>query len=104
VLNVPGEAWVHHGVRHPLGDDFAGVQDIVPQIIDEQTVLSFTADVSISIAKEFFLTGTPDQVIEQAAEWRDCRMGYPVLANISAVQPSLRRALVVTAPFVRILR
>lgn len=104
VLNVPAEVWARHGARHPLGDDFSGGQDIIPQVFDEQTVLSYTADVPISIAKEFFLTGTPDEVIEQAAEWRDCGMDYPVLANISAVQPSMRRGFAANVPFVRILR
>jgi phthiodiolone/phenolphthiodiolone dimycocerosates ketoreductase len=103
-LNVPAEVWARHGARHPLGDDFTGVQDIIPQTLNEQTVLSYTADVPISIAKEFVLTGTPDEVIEQAAEWRDCGMGYPVLANISALQPSIRRGLAANIPFMRILR
>jgi phthiodiolone/phenolphthiodiolone dimycocerosates ketoreductase len=31
-------------------------------------------------------------------------MDYPVLANMSAVQPSLRRGLAANVPFVRILR
>jgi phthiodiolone/phenolphthiodiolone dimycocerosates ketoreductase len=104
VLNVPAEVWTRHGARHPLGDDFTGGQDIMPQVFDEQAVLSYTADVPISIAQEFFLTGTPDEVIEQAAEWRACGMDYPVLANISAIQPSLRRGLASNVPFMRILR
>ena len=88
----------------PSATNFTGGQDIIPQVFDEQTVLSYTADVPISIAKESFLTGTPDEVIEQAAEWRDCGMDYPVLANMSAVQPSLRRGVAANVPFVRILR
>jgi phthiodiolone/phenolphthiodiolone dimycocerosates ketoreductase len=103
-LNAPGEVWARHGARHPLGDDFTGGQDLIPQVFDEQTVLSYTADVPISIAKESFLTGTPDEVIEQAAEWRDHGVDYPVLANISAMQPSLRRGLAAMVPFARILR
>jgi phthiodiolone/phenolphthiodiolone dimycocerosates ketoreductase len=104
VLNVPAEVWARQGARHPLGDTFTGGQDIIPQIFDEQTVLSYTADVPISIPKEFFLTGTPDEVIEQAAEWRDCGMDYPVLANLSAVQPSMRRGFAANVPFMKILR
>src|SRR6202046_2487062 len=92
-LNVPAEEWARHGARHPLGDDFSGAQDIIPQTLNEQTVLSAAAEVPPSLLKEFILTGTPDEVIEQAAEWRDCGMDYPVLANISAIQPSLRRGL-----------
>ena len=103
-LNAPAELWARHGARHPLGENFTGGQDLIPQVFDEQTVLSYTADVPISIAKEGFLTGTPDKVIEQAAEWRDHGLGYPVLANISTVQPSLRRGLAANVPFARILR
>src|SRR5271169_5460058 len=103
-LNVPAELWKRHGVSHPLGDDFTGAQDIIPQILDEQTVLSAAAQVPPSLLKQVFLTGTPDEVIEQAAEWRDCGMDYPVLANMSAVQPSLRRGLAANVPFARILR
>ena len=103
-LNVPAEVWARHGVSHPLGDDFTGAQDIIPQTLNEQTVLSAAAEVPPSLLKQVFLTGTPDEVIEQAAEWRDCGMDYPVLANMSAVQPSLRRGLAATAPFMRILR
>jgi len=103
-LNVPAHVWARHGARHPLGDDFSGGQDIIPQTFDEQTVLSYTADVPLSIAKEAYLTGTPDEIIEQVAEWRDCGLAYPVLGNLSAVRPNLRRGLAATAPFIRILR
>jgi phthiodiolone/phenolphthiodiolone dimycocerosates ketoreductase len=103
-LNAPAEVWASHGARHPLGDDFTGAQDLIPQTLNEQTVLSATAQVPPSLLKEFVLTGTPDEVIAQVAEWRDCGMNYPVLANISAVQPSLRRGLAATVPFMRILR
>ena len=43
-------------------------------------------------------------VIDQAAEWRDHGMRYPVLFNASGLQPSLRKGLAAGAPFVRILR
>jgi phthiodiolone/phenolphthiodiolone dimycocerosates ketoreductase len=36
-LAAPAEAWARHGVAHPLGADFSGVQDLVPQTIDKQT-------------------------------------------------------------------
>ena len=39
-LNMPAEAWARHGARHPLGDEFTGFQDLTPQTLDEQTVLS----------------------------------------------------------------
>jgi phthiodiolone/phenolphthiodiolone dimycocerosates ketoreductase len=101
-LLIPAQAWTRHGVSHPLGDDFTGLQDIVPQTLDEQTVLSTEAPPSL--LKEFALTGTPDEVLDQAAEWRDHGMTYPVVLNASGLQPSLRRGLAATLPFIKVLR
>jgi phthiodiolone/phenolphthiodiolone dimycocerosates ketoreductase len=103
-LNLPGEEWARHGVSHPLGEDFTGAQDFIPQTLDEQTVVSAAAQVPQSLLKECCLTGTPDDVIEQVAEWRHHGMEYVVICNVSAVQPSLRRGLAANVPFVRILR
>lgn len=103
-LNIPAEVWARHGASHPLGDDFTGAQDIIPQTLDERTVISSTAHVPVSLLKEFLLSGPPDDVIDQAAEWRDHGLQYPVICNISALQPSLRRGLAATAPLMRVLR
>jgi phthiodiolone/phenolphthiodiolone dimycocerosates ketoreductase len=103
-LNIPGQMWADHGVQHPLGADFAGVHDLVPQTFDEQMVLSYTKDVPTSLLKEAGLAGTPDEVIDQAAEWRDRGVRYLVVLNASGLQPSLRKTCAAGAPFVRILR
>jgi len=67
-------------------------------------VLSYTAQVPVSLMKEFFLTGTPQDVIGQVAEWRDHGLRYLVAMNLSILQPSLRKGLAANAPFFRILR
>jgi phthiodiolone/phenolphthiodiolone dimycocerosates ketoreductase len=103
-LNISAEMWASHGVQHPLGGDFSGGQDLVPQTLDEQTVLSYIKDVPLSLLKEAFLTGTPDEVIDQAAEWRDHGLRYLVAGNLSFLQPSLRKSLASNAPFFQILR
>ncbi len=103
-LNLPAEEWARHGVSHPLGEEFTGAQDFIPQTFDEQTVVSAAAQVPESLLKASCLTGTPDDVIEQVAEWRHHGMDYVVICNVSAVQPSLRRGLAATVPLMRILR
>lgn len=103
-LNIPAEVWARHGASHPLGDDFTGLQDIIPQTLDEATVLSYVSNVPVSLLRECLLAGTPDEVIDQAAEWRDHGLQYLVVCNVSALQPSLRRGLAASAPFMKILR
>ena len=54
--------------------------------------------------KEFFLTGTPHEVVDQVAQWREHGLRYLVVMNLSILQPSLRNGLEANAPFVKILR
>jgi phthiodiolone/phenolphthiodiolone dimycocerosates ketoreductase len=103
-LNIPAQMWTSHGVRHPLGDNFSGGQDLIPQTLDQQTVLSYIKDVPITLLKEALLTGTPDDVIDQAAQWRDHGVRYLVVCNVSVLQPNLRKGVASSAPFFKILR
>ena len=103
-LNASADFWARHSVQHPLGEDFSGAQDLIPQTMDEQTVLSYTAQVPVSLLKEAFLTGTPEEVIDQAADWRDHGVRYIVVCNVSTLQPSLRKGLAASIPLARILR
>ncbi|MDT5004031.1 MAG: phthiodiolone/phenolphthiodiolone dimycocerosates ketoreductase [Mycobacterium sp.] len=103
-LLAPAAEWQRHGGRHPMGDDFGGFQDIIPQVLDEQTVLSYTANVPGSLLRSCLLHGTPNEVVDQVAEWRDFGLEYGVFANISFLQASMKNGLAAGAPFVQILR
>lgn len=103
-LNASAKVWGRHGASHPLGDDFTGAQDIIPQTLDEQTVLSFTADVPTSLLRELILAGTPGDVVDQVAEWRDCGLQYPVISSVSGLQRSLGRGLAASVLLTRVLR
>jgi phthiodiolone/phenolphthiodiolone dimycocerosates ketoreductase len=103
-LNASDEVFTRHGAQHPLGAGFAGAQDLVPHDMDEQTALSHAAAVPSAVLREFLLNGTPDEVIEQAAQWRDCGVRYIVLINASVMQRSLRKALASAMPFNKIVR
>ena len=103
-LNIPASEWARHGGRHPFGDDFTGMQDLIPQTLDEQAVLAATKDVPQSLLAGSILNGTPDEVLEQAAELRDAGLRYAVVVNMSSAQPDMKRGMAATVPFVRVLR
>ncbi|MGA7051009.1 MAG: LLM class flavin-dependent oxidoreductase [Mycobacterium sp.] len=103
-LIIPGQMWADHGVKHPLGHEFSGAQDLIPQTLDKQTVLSYIKNVPVSLLKDALLTGTPDEVIDQAAQWRDHGVRYLVVNNVSILQPTLRKGLASYLPFSKILR
>jgi phthiodiolone/phenolphthiodiolone dimycocerosates ketoreductase len=67
-------------------------------------VLSYTAQVPVSPLKEAFLTGTPGDVIDQAAHWRDHGVRYIVVCNVSTLQPSLGKGMTASIPVTTIHR
>ncbi len=103
-LTASDEVFARHGARHPLGEGFSGSQDLVPHAFDEKTALSHTAQVPPPVVREVFLSGTPDEVIDQAAQWRDHGARYVVVLDASSLQRSLRNGLAAMMPFARILR
>jgi phthiodiolone/phenolphthiodiolone dimycocerosates ketoreductase len=103
-LTASDEVFARHGAQHPLGAGFAGAQDLVPYGMDEQTALSHLAAIPSSLLREILLNGTPDEVIDQAAQWRDCGVHYMVLINASFFQRSLRKGLAAVMPFNKIVR
>jgi phthiodiolone/phenolphthiodiolone dimycocerosates ketoreductase len=103
-LNAPGELFAHFGAEHPLGAEFSGAQDIQPYAMDQESALSYVSRVPVSVVRGASLCGTPAEVIEQAAEWRDHGVRYLVAANISTLQPSLRKGLTATMAFRKVIR
>jgi phthiodiolone/phenolphthiodiolone dimycocerosates ketoreductase len=103
-LTLPGQAWARHGVPHPLGDDFSGVQDYVPQTLDADTALSYIDKVPDSLVREAFFHGTPEEVIDQVAEWRDHGLRYLLVMNGSLLHLSVRKMAAAVVPFAKVLR
>ncbi|QNI05368.1 LLM class flavin-dependent oxidoreductase [Mycobacterium kubicae] len=103
-LLLPDSEWANHGARHPMGAGFTGFQDILPQLLDEETVLSHVAAAPLSLLRQSLLTGTADEILDQLAAYRDHGVRYPVLLNASPIQPKLRRGLSTALPFMKILR
>jgi phthiodiolone/phenolphthiodiolone dimycocerosates ketoreductase len=81
-----------------------GMQDLIPQTLDEQAVLAATKDVPHSLLTGSILNGTPDEVLQQALVLRDAGLRYAVVVNMSAAQPDMKRGMAASVPFVKILR
>jgi phthiodiolone/phenolphthiodiolone dimycocerosates ketoreductase len=103
-LGIPATDWARHGVEHPLGADFAGVQDVIPQTMSKQDVLSYTSKVPRALMKEVVFSGTPDEVLDQVAEWRDHGLRYLLVINGSLVNPKITKTVAASLPHVKVLR
>ncbi|MCV7409646.1 photosystem I reaction center subunit VIII [Mycobacterium florentinum] len=103
-LLLPDSEWAEEGARHPMGQGFTGFQDILPQLLDEATAVAHVDAVPRALMRRCLLSGTPDEVLDQLATYRDHGLQYPVLMNMSAIQPKLGRGLSSALPFLKILR
>ena len=103
-LNTPDEVFRRHGLQHPLGEGFSGAQDHLPHGIDEQTALSHAAKIPPAVLRDSILCGTPDEIVDQVAEWRDCGVRYVVLANLGMLQRSLRKGLMSAQSFGKVVQ
>ena len=103
-LNGPAEFFAHHGAVHPMGADFTGMQDHVAFTIDEQTILEKSAQVPLDVVKGMMLAGTVDDILAQAAVWRDAGVRHIVVVNFGPMQPDVRGALKTMRPFNKALR
>ncbi len=103
-LGASDEFFARYGARHPLGAGFSGAQDLMPQDMDEQTALAHVSAVPPAMVRDIGLCGTPDEVLERAAEWRDCGVRYVVIANFAPMQRSMRNTLAALAPFAQVVR
>ena len=103
-MSASDEDFRRHGAQHPLGAGFSGAQDLLPFNMDEQTALSHVAQIPPALLRETTLSGTPKEVLERAAQWRDCGVRYMVLTNGGPLQRSLRKGLLSVQPFSKIIR
>jgi phthiodiolone/phenolphthiodiolone dimycocerosates ketoreductase len=103
-LNAPDHFFARHGAQHPLGIGFTGAQDILPQDMDEHTALSYVKAIPTEVVRDCLLCGTPDEIADRAAHWRDCGVEYVVLANLGPLQRSLRKGMASMLPFVQAVR
>lgn len=103
-LCVSAEMWARHGVQHPLGSGFSGIQDLLPQLLDHDTALSYAEKVTAAMVRDYFVVGTPGEIRDQIAEWRDYGLRHAVLVNVSSFHPSVTAGLASNLPFLRTLR
>jgi phthiodiolone/phenolphthiodiolone dimycocerosates ketoreductase len=104
VLNSSAEDWERHGAQHPMGPEFKGVQDLIPQLIDEETALKYAAMAPRGLVKELFAVGMPDEVVDQLAMFRDSGMQCLVVGNMGALHPKLSRSAAAMMPYLKVLR
>ncbi len=84
-LLAPADVWREHGVEHPLGADFRGMIDFVPQRYSRGELEAAMARVSLDMLAETMLWGTLDLVHVKLRDFIDAGLRHLVVQPVSAL-------------------
>jgi phthiodiolone/phenolphthiodiolone dimycocerosates ketoreductase len=102
-LGVPAHRWAPFGAEHPLGADFAGGHDLLPQTLDDAALEHALAAVPEGLLRSAVFAGTPSELAERFIEYRDQGLAHPVLLNGSLLS-QLGGGLLSVPAFLRLVK
>jgi phthiodiolone/phenolphthiodiolone dimycocerosates ketoreductase len=91
-LLMPAAAWRSFGLEHPLGRDFGGFTEIIPEEYKAEVLQDAIRQVPVEIIGEFMLWGTPSQVASRLRQFEEAGMEHAALVP-GAAYVSRRAAL-----------
>jgi phthiodiolone/phenolphthiodiolone dimycocerosates ketoreductase len=102
---LPGALWKRHGLRHPLGDEFEGFPDFVPEEITDAHIEAARRQVTPELIGDGVFAGSVNEVVSEIRALVDAGVRHVVIWNIGplATGPSAG-ALVRLAILVRRLK
>jgi len=80
-LSFSADLWARYGGEHPLGPGFTGLQDLLPHLITEDDALDYGRRVPEGLLRAAILCGTPSEIVDRLACYRDHGLRHPVLVN-----------------------
>jgi len=81
-LLMPPEVWKRNGLRHPLGDDFQGFADIVPNAVPPQALAAAERQVTPELLNDGIFAGTVDEVVEELKPFVAAGLRHVVIWNV----------------------
>lgn len=84
-LLLPAGQWRAVRAEHPLGADFRGFVDIMPERYDRQTLLDAIAAVPAEVIDMAVICGTPEQVTTRLRAFRDAGMRHFIFIPMSVL-------------------
>jgi phthiodiolone/phenolphthiodiolone dimycocerosates ketoreductase len=81
-LLLPGHEWSAVGARHPLGTDFGGLVDFVPQHLSASQAAAALDAVPGSVLEKTVLWGTPDDIVSRVGALAKAGLRHLVLHDV----------------------
>jgi phthiodiolone/phenolphthiodiolone dimycocerosates ketoreductase len=75
--------WEKTGRRHPLGDDFEGLRDYVPEWYGLEALRTAVAAYHPDVFHDFVVHGSAEEIVASLEPYVDAGMTHAVLVNLS---------------------
>jgi phthiodiolone/phenolphthiodiolone dimycocerosates ketoreductase len=93
-LAYPNEIFARHGLTHPLGEDFRGILDLIPEEIPEDELNDALDQISPDFLKATVIWGSPQSVGRRIQEYGKAGLEHIVVSPYSAMaSPQMMRYL-----------
>ncbi|MFF2549666.1 LLM class flavin-dependent oxidoreductase [Nocardia sp. NPDC058058] len=84
-LFASAELWARHGAKHPLGQDFRGLIDLLPHRLSRAEVQAAIAEVPDEVLHEWLIIGTPAEILSRVRELADAGLRHAIIFPSSAL-------------------
>jgi phthiodiolone/phenolphthiodiolone dimycocerosates ketoreductase len=82
---LPGAVWTTHGLRHPLGVDYEGFAQFVPEEVTPAQIQDALGQVTPELLGAGVYAGSVDEVVEELRPMIDAGLQHLVIWNIGAL-------------------
>lgn len=81
-LLMPGAVWKKHGLRHPLGDEYEGFADIIPNEVPPAALAEAERVVTPELINDGVFAGTVTEVVEEVKPFVAAGLKHVIIWNI----------------------
>jgi len=79
---LPGPVWTRHGLQHPLGEDFEGFPEFVPQRITPEQIEQARRQLTPELLADGLVAGSIDEVVAEVRPLVDAGLRHLVIWNV----------------------
>ena len=83
MLTLSSEVFQRYGIQHPFGQNFYGLLDYIPTRYDRKTMLEALEKVPRKMCEDYYMYGTPDEMISRIERFSKVGMKHIVLFNMT---------------------
>ncbi|MFI6172650.1 LLM class flavin-dependent oxidoreductase [Nocardia sp. NPDC051052] len=87
-LLAPDTVWARYGVKHPLGEGFRGLIDLMPHQLTKAEVQAAIAEVPDEVLHDWLMIGTPPEILARIRTLADAGLRHAIVFPTGALVSS----------------